>query len=41
MARPLGFSPVIWIFLVAEVADPGNEWLMAFLAPRRWRRFGP
>src|ERR1700722_8698125 len=32
MARPLGGSPVIWILLVAEVADPGDEWLMAFLA---------
>src|ERR1700722_17433121 len=32
MARPLGGSPVIWNLLVAEVADPGDEWLMAFLA---------
>src|ERR1700752_4065085 len=32
MARPLGGSPVIWVLLVAEVADPGDEWLMALLA---------
>jgi hypothetical protein len=30
--RPLASSPVVRIFLVAEVPDPGDEWLIAFLA---------
>src|ERR1700758_3710260 len=29
MTAPLGGSPVIWILLVAEVADPGDERFLA------------